>query len=177
MSNLNPNSINGLNFYAYAISNPVCIAYSNPNSGGSANSGMVSSIRTAPSYGSLENSVNILGALSTFANVFGIFDQWSGYLSGGLDAGLSYWGPTGFGIPSLGKYSKFLTKFGTGMIIAGSVISFGSSVYSNFSNAYYTISEAIGASLMDAAYYTGKGFGTYFASVGVGKYVPNPFPV
>ena len=28
MSNLNPNSINGLNLYAYAISNPVCIAYS-----------------------------------------------------------------------------------------------------------------------------------------------------
>ena len=28
MSNLNPNSLNGLTFYAYAISNPVCIAYS-----------------------------------------------------------------------------------------------------------------------------------------------------
>ena len=115
------------------------------------------------------NSSNILGALSTLSSAFGFFDQWSGYLSGGLDGGLSFWGPNGFGIQSIGVYSDALSAFGKGMVITGSVLSWGSSVYNNFTNPNYTIEEAIGASALDAAYYTGKGFGTYWAGIGVGK--------
>ena len=44
-----------------------------------------------------------------------------------------------------------------------------SSVYNNFNNPNYTIGEALGASAMDAGYYTAKGVGTYYAGIGVGK--------
>ena len=113
-------------------------------------------------HGTISNSSNILGALGTLSTAFGLFDQWSGYLSGGLDAGLAYWGPEGFGFQFLGKYSSALKKFGIGMTIAGNVLSWGSSVYNNFNNPNYSTGEAIGASFMDAAYYTGKGVGTYW---------------
>ena len=120
-------------------------------------------------HGTISNSSNILGALGTLSTAFGLFDQWSGYLSGGLDAGLAYWGPEGFGFQFLGKYSSALKKFGIGMTIAGNVLSWGSSVYNNFNNPNYSTGEAIGASFMDAAYYTGKGFGTYWLGSKVGE--------
>ena len=112
---------------------------------------------------------NMLGALNAFSSAFGFFDQWSGYLSGGLDAGLGYWGPDGFGFQFLGKYSSTLKKFGIGMAIAGNVLSWGSSVYNNFTNPNYTTGEAIGASAMDVAYYAGKGLGTYWLGSKVGE--------
>lgn len=62
-----------------------------------------------------------------------------------------------------------VSKFGKGMIIAGSILSWGSSVYNNFANSNYTMGEAFGASAMDAGYYAVKGFGTYYAGIGVGK--------
>ena len=58
--------------------------------------------------GTISKSSNILGALGTLSTAFVLFDQWSGYLSGGLDAGLAYWGPEGFGFQFLGKYSSAL---------------------------------------------------------------------
>lgn len=115
------------------------------------------------------NSINIMGGLHALSSAFAFVDQWSGFLSGGLDGGLGYWGPEGFGIQSLGKYSSMVSKFGKGMIIAGSILSWGSSVYNNFNNPNYTMGEAFGASAMDAGYYTAKGVGTYYAGIGVGK--------
>ncbi len=56
------------------------------------------------------------------------------------------------------------------MTIAGNVLSWGSSVYNNFTNPNYTTGEAFGASAMDVAYYTGKGFGTYFLGELFGKW-------
>ena len=78
-------------------------------------------------------------------------------------------GPEGFGIQSLGRYSNMVSKFGKEMIIVGSVLSWGSSVYNNFTNPNYTMSEAFCASAMDAGYYAAKGVGTYYAGIGVGK--------
>ena len=173
VSTLNPSSINGLNLYSYANNNPIGIAYRSSGSG--TNGGMVSSIASSVGglnsgyHGTISNSSNILGALGTLSTAFGLFDQWSGYLSGGLDAGLAYWGPEGFGFQFLGKYSSALKKFGIGMTIAGNVLSWGSSVYNNFNNPNYSTGEAIGASFMDAAYYTGKGFGTYWLGSKVGE--------
>ena len=89
-------------------------------------------------------------------------------MSGGVDAGLNYWGPNGF-IKSLGMYSDALSKFGKGMIIGGSILSWHSSVYNNFSNPQYTAGEAFVASALDAAYYTVKGFATYHAGQAVGN--------
>ncbi len=135
-------------------------------------SSIVSSVGSSNSeyHGTISNSSNILGALGSLSTAFGFFDQWSGYLSGGLDAGLSFWGPKGFGFQSLGKYSLALKKLGVGMAIAGNVLFWGSSVYNNFTNPYYSISEVIGASAMDAAYYTAKGLGTYWLAKKVGDF-------
>lgn len=161
--------------YSYANNNPIGIAYSSSGVGFGASSGMVSSIASSVGsinsgyHGTVSNSSNILGALGTLSTAFGFFDQWSGYLSGGLDAGLSFWGPEGFGFQSLGKYSSALKKFGIGMAIAGNVLSWGSSVYNNFTNPNYTTGEAFGASAMDAVYYAGKGFGTYWLGSKVGE--------
>lgn len=120
-------------------------------------------------HGTISNSSNILGTLDSLSSAFEFFDQWSGYLSGGLDGGLGFWGPKGFGFQSLGKYSSALKKFSVGMAIAGNVLSWGSSVYNNFINPNYTTGEAFGASAMDAVYYVGKGFGTYLLGSIVGE--------
>lgn len=74
----------------------------------------------------------------------------------------------GLGIQSFNKYSNMVLKFGKGMIIEGSILSWGSSVYNNFTNSNYTTGEAFGASTMDAAYYAGIGIGTYYVGVGWG---------
>ena len=172
---LDPQSINGLNLYTYANNNPIGIAYRSSSTGGSTSGGIISSITSnvgysnSEFYGTISNSSNIFGALVSLSTAFAFFDKWSGYLSGVLDGGLGYWGTKGFGIKSLGPYSDMINKFGKGMTIAGNVLSWGSSVYNNFNNPNYSTGEAIGASFMDAAYYTGKGFGTYYASIEVGK--------
>lgn len=55
------------------------------------------------------------------------------------------------------------------MAIASGIISGGSSVYNNFTNPNYTTGEAFGASVMDATYYTAKGFGAYWLGSKVGE--------
>lgn len=55
------------------------------------------------------------------------------------------------------------------MAIASGIISGGSSVYNNFTNPNYTTGEAFGASVMDATYYTSKGFGAYWLGSKVGE--------
>lgn len=175
VSSLNPQSINGLNLYIYALNNPISIAYSDVNvdtyaSGGIANSTASSSCIFNSIYREIFlNSSNILGAFETLSSAFCFFDQWSGYLSGGLDAELGYLGSNGLGFRFLDKYSSILKKFGVGMTIVGNILSCGNSVYNNFTNPNYSTSEAIGASVMDAAYYTGKGFGTYWLGSKVGE--------
>ena len=172
---LNPNNVNGFNLYSYANNNPIRSIYSSSSVGRSTRVGMVSYLYASTGsvnlgcHGTISNSSNILGALGTLSTAFGYFDQWSGFLSGGLDAGLGYWGPEGFGFQFLGKYSSVLKKFGIGMTIVGSALSWGGSIYNNFTNPNYTTGEAIGASFIDAAYYTGKGFGTYWLGGKVGE--------
>ena len=176
---LNPSSGNGLNLYSYANSNPISIAYNNAIVSGYHGGEVASSIRTNAGgknpvyYSTVSNSSNVLGALGALSTAFGYFDQWSGFLSGGLDAGLGYWGPKGFGFQFLERGSNTLSKFGTGMAIAGSVLSWGSSVYNNFTNPNYTTGEALVASTMDAAYYAGKGYGTYLLGSQVGTLAVN----
>ena len=173
-SSLNPDSVNGLNLYCYANNNPVGVAYSGFSSD-VATSGMANSIgnnfgRINSGYqGIISNSSNILSALGALSSAFGFFDQWSGYLNGGLEAGLNYWGPKGVGFHFLGQYSNALSKFGKGMAVVGAVLSWGSGVYNNFSNPNYTIGEAYAASALDAAYYTGKGYGSYWLGSKVGQ--------
>lgn len=129
VSSLNPQSINGLNLYAYANNNPIGIDYRSSSTGGSTSGEIISSITSnvgCSNYGyngTIPNSSNIFGALGSLSSAFGLFDKWSGYLSGGLDGGLGYWGTKGFGIKSLSPYSDMINKFGKGMIIAGSILS------------------------------------------------------
>ena len=111
---------------------------------------------------------NILGALGALSTAFGFFDQWSGYISGGLDGGLGFFGPKGFGFSGLRKYSDALGNFGKGMAIAGGILSWSVSVYNNFTNLNYTTGEALGASAMDAAYYRLTGWLKYKAGAAIG---------
>lgn len=169
-STINPSVVNGLNTYAYSNNNPIRIAYSHYSTDDRMHNITIhSGSQPSSSNGTYANASNIFGGLYAFSNAFALFDQWSGYLSGGLDAGLAYWGPEGFGIKFLGKYSNALSKFGKGMLIAGSILSWGSSVYNNFTNANYTAGEAFAATALDAAYYTAKGVGTYLAGTAVGN--------
>ena len=171
VSGLNPQVIHGLNLYSYS-NNQIGVAYSSSSVSGGASCGTFASrVGNSKSiyHGTLSNSSNILSAIGSLSIAFGFFDQWSGYLSGGFDAGLSFLESEGFGFQFLGKYSSALKKFGVGMTIAGNVLSWGSSVYNNFTNPNYTPEEAIGASAMDAVYYTGKALGTYWLGSKVGK--------
>ena len=163
VSSLNPYSINGLNLYAYANNNPVGIAYSSSNVGG-LNSGY---------HGTISNSSNIFGALGALSTAFGFFDQWSGYIAGGLDGGLGFFGPDGFGFKGLGKYSDALDKFGKGMAIAGGIFSWVNSVYNNFTNPNYTTGDAFCASVMDAVYYGVTGMLKYKAGLAIGSFAIN----
>lgn len=114
---------------------------------------------------------NIIGTLGSLYSSFEAFDQWSGYISGGIDGWLGFFGPNGFGFNVLKKYSTAFKKFGIGMIIASNVFSWVNSVYNNFTNPNYTTGEAFVASAMDAAYYTFKGIVTYFLGKLVTKLV------
>ena len=176
VSSLNPSAANGLNLYSYANNNPVNSQYDLSFSNTINSCGETSnSIRLSENSGrtfhngafsSISNVISALGALST---AFGVFDQWSGLLSGGLESGLKYWGSKVYGFKFLDKYSSALSKFGVGMIIIGSTLSWASSVYNNFTNPMYTTEEAIAASAMDAVYYGGKGYATYLAGAFIGN--------
>ena len=124
-------------------------------------------------HGTISNSSNIFGALCALSTAFGFFDQWSGYIAGGLDGGLGFFGPDGFGFKGLGKYSSALKKFGKGMAIAGGIISWGNSVYNNFTNPNYTTGEVFGASAMDAAYYGVTGVLKYKVGLAIGSFAIN----
>ncbi|MBR6688153.1 MAG: hypothetical protein IKL77_05325 [Clostridia bacterium] len=158
LTTITPETTNGLDLYCFANNNPVSIWI-----------GGISGGNSGANYGKLSNSSNILGALGSLINAFAFFDQWSSCLSGGLDAGLNYWGPEGFGLQFLGKYSSLLKKFGIGMTVVSNALSLGSSIYNNINNPNYTTAEAIGASFMDAAYYTVKGLGSYWLGNQLGK--------
>ena len=97
--------------------------------------------------------------MGTFLTIFGLFDQWSGYLSSGLDAGFKI--ANKIGGANISSYIKGLEVFGIAMIVTGSLISFGESVYNNYNNPNYTSNEAGWASFMDFGYYTLRGIGTY----------------
>ncbi len=163
-SNLDPSSANGLNLYVYANNDPTYLSYNT-----------TTTAYTYPHSNNVQlttnasNLSNIFGSLSVLYSAFATFDQISGFVGGGADAGLRFWGPKGFGIPALSKYDSMLGKFGTGMIVIGSVFSWMSSVYNNHTNPNYTGSEAFSASAMDMGYYALKGIGTYGAGIGVGK--------
>ena len=59
------------------------------------------------------------------------------------------------------------------MAIAGGIISWGNSVYNNFTNPNYTTCEAFGASAMDAAYYGVTGVLKYKAGLAIGSFAVN----
>ena len=174
-SSLNPSSINGLNLYSYANNNPIGIAYSSSNVGFGISGWIVSSIASSVGgyHGTISNSSNIFGALGALSTAFGFFDQWSGYITGGLDGGLGFFGPDGFGFKGLGKYYDELGKFGKGMAIAGGIISWGNSIYNNFTNPNYTTDDAFGASVMDAAYYVVTEVLKYKAGLAIGNFAVN----
>ena len=153
--------------YSYANNNPVGIAYSSSSASASDGSVYLGYHDMISSYS------NILGSLGALSSAFGLFDQWSSYISGGLDGGLKFLGPKGFGFNRLGGYSELLDKFGKGMAITGAVFSLGSSVYNNFTNVNYSTGEAIGASIMDAAYYGITSRLKYKAGIAIGNFAIN----
>ena len=48
-------------------------------------------------HGTISNSSNIFCVLSALSTAFGFFDQWYGYIAGGLDGGLGFFGPDKLG--------------------------------------------------------------------------------
>jgi hypothetical protein len=174
-SAINSSVVNGLNGYAYANNNPTTVTY-----GGSSvdrNTVLSKTSSISPSHLNLNfqyhntnlKSANILGALGALSNAFAFFDQWFGYISGGIDGGLGFWGLNGLGFENPGKYSDVLGSFGKVMAVAGAVLSWSSSVYNNFTNSNYSIGEAIGASIMDAGYYGITGVLKYKLGLVVGS--------
>ena len=171
LSTLNPHSINGLNLYAYANNNPISIAYSSSGVVG----GMVNSIASSVGglnsryHGTISNSSNIFSAFGALSIAFEFFDQWSGYIAGGLDAGFKVANKIGTSGANISSYIKGLEVFGIAMIVTGSIISFGESVYNSYNNPYYTSNEVGLATLMDFGYYTLKGVGTYALGSALGN--------
>ena len=117
---------------------------------------------------SKKKDYNILASIGALLTSFEIFDKWSGYLSSVLEGGVDFLQGNGLWQSRLKSYSGIFDKFGKGMIILGSILSWGNSVYNNFNNPNYTTGEAITASFMDAGYYAIKGIGTYFLGKAVG---------
>ena len=120
-------------------------------------------------HGTISNSSNIFGALGALSTTFGFFDQWFGYIAGGLDAGFKFANKMGTGGANISSYIKGLEVFGIAMIVTGSIISFGESVYNNYNNPNYTSNEAGWATLMDFGYYALKGVGTYALGSALGN--------
>ena len=85
-------------------------------------------------------------------NAFNQFDAWSGFLSGGLDAGWTTLNNATLLYRPYDLYLQRLSAFSEGMIIIGSILSFVASAYNNFNNPNYTLEESIEATLMDAMY-------------------------
>ena len=54
-----------------------------------------------------------MGGLHAMSSAFAFVDQWSGYIAGGLDGGLGFFGPEGFGFQFLGKYIKLIKYIST----------------------------------------------------------------
>lgn len=64
-------------------------------------------------YRKNSDTSNILGALGTFSTIFGLFDKWSGYASGGFEAGFKFVNIIGIGAevcPPILKESKGLVS-------------------------------------------------------------------
>ena len=59
------------------------------------------------------------------------------------------------------------------MAIAGGSISWGNSVYNNFTSPNYTTVDAFGASVMDAAYYVVTAVLKYKAGLAIGSFAVN----
>jgi hypothetical protein len=161
--------------YSYANNNPVNSQYdlslSNTiNSCGETSNSIRLSENSGRTFhnGTFINISDVISALGALSTAFSVFDQFSGWLSSGLEAGLSCLGSKGFGIQFGKGFSGALSKFGVGMIIIGSTLSWASSVYNNFANPMYTTEEAIAASAMDAVYYGGKGCATYWLGNRIG---------
>ena len=175
VSSLNPSAANGLNLYSYANNNPVNsqydLSFSNTiNSCGETSNSIRLSENSGRTFhnGTFINISDVISALGALSTAFSVFDQFSGWLSSGLEAGLSCLGSKGFGIQFGKGFSGALSKFGVGMIIIGSTLSWASSVYNNFNNPMYTTEEVIAASAMDAVYYGVKGYATYWLGNRIG---------
>jgi hypothetical protein len=163
--------------YSYANNNPVNsqydLSFSNTiNSCGETSNSIRLSENSGRTFhnGTFINISDVISALGALSTAFGQFDQLFGWISGGLEAGLNFAGKSGIGISFLENLPHSLSKIGKGMTIIGSILSWASSVYNNFTNPMYTAEEAIAASAMDAIYYTIKGFGTYLLGKKLGEW-------
>ena len=172
-SAINPSVVNGLNGYAFAGNNPIDFAVhkNDISTVGTVTHSIASGANyiSAPhrSYGS---SFNLLGALSAFSNAFGFFDQWSGYISGGIDGAFGFLGKKGFGFGVFQPYSDLLSNFGKGMAWSSAGLSWINSTYSNFTNPNYSSTEVFLAGILDAGYYYLKAKGTLLASEYIGMW-------
>ena len=161
---LNPMANNGLNLYTYCGDNPSNLLYNCAHHGRF--NDQIMSVNYLETNAQMGSKINVVNAISS---AFAILDQWYSFLSSVPDAFLNFFGPDGFGLKSLNKYVNGLKYFGTGMLVVGSILSWGESVHSNFSNSNYSIAEAIGSSILDAGYFAIKGMLTYGASNLIGK--------
>lgn len=164
ISTLNPKAVNGLNLYCYAGNNPI-------KTGSAKLKAPILSNRTNnPVFGYIDvagQTLSVIGALYSLSYIFDTISIQLDILSGMADGTLRLFDSNGLGYASLDSYSKALSIFGKGMLVAGSVLSWSSSVYNNFNNPNYSSEEILAASVADAGYYTLKGVGTYYAGQGV----------
>ena len=164
IGNLNPQTVHGINLYTYqdqCDSLPFMLP-KNANQGAS-NPGNANNPLLHVSFNNAHYLANILAGLTALGGAFAFFDLGSGAFLSALEPGLRMFE---------GRFDSALhgiKYFGIAMAVLSSVVGAGVSIYGNFVNPEYTRDEAFRASMLDVAYYTVKGFLTYFAAEGIAK--------
>ena len=160
ISTINHQTVSDLNLYCYASNEP--FNKNNRNVILSSRLGLETNL-ISQSLNIAGQSLSVFGALMSMSYAFGSFSTYADMFSGLADGTLRFFDSRGIGYAGLDSYSDMLSKFGKGMLIAGSILSWGSSVYNNFNNPYYSSEEIFYATMADAGYYALKGVGTYYA--------------
>ena len=160
VSSLNPQSINGLNLYTYAVNNPIIIKYDNFNGRivSALNSNIGTQIGSSQGNTSSSGSSFLSGLYGGINSMFNIADALISYGGGVLDGLLSLLGSPRFDNfqTKLSTVSKWMAGIGVGLDIISSAIN-------NYNNDNLTTGQKWASFGADAGYYVVKGGLSYAA--------------